>query len=53
MEGCRIVRQFRNTRYEITVKRGEKKGLSVDGRPVSGHTVPLTDAPVCRVELTI
>ncbi|MBQ6036033.1 MAG: glycosyl transferase [Lachnospiraceae bacterium] len=53
MESCRIVRQFRNTRYEITVKRGEKKGLSVDGRPVSGHTVPLTDAPVCRVELTI
>ena len=53
IDGCTIVRQFRNTRYEITVKRGEKKGLSADGRALSGHTAPLTDAPVCRVELTI
>ena len=53
MDGCRLTRLFRGTRYDITVQRGENKGLTVNGKPVSGNTVPLTDAPVCTVELTI
>ena len=53
MEGCEITRLFRGVRYEISVRRGERKGMTVDGKPVAGHTVPLTDAPVCRVEVTI
>lgn len=53
MDGCRIERLFRGTRYEITVRRGAEKGLTVDGTPIDGNTVPLTDAPVCRVTVTI
>ncbi|MBQ6234843.1 MAG: glycosyl transferase [Clostridia bacterium] len=53
MDGFRLSRRFRGTRYDVTVRRGERKGMTVDGKPVSGNTVPLTDAPVCTVELTI
>ena len=53
MECCRIERLFRGTRYEITVRRGERKGLVVDGTPLSGNQIPLTDAKSCAVELTI
>ena len=53
MDGYRLSRLFRGTRYDITVHRGENKGLVADGRPVAGKKVPLTDAPVCTVELTI
>ena len=53
MDGCRISRLFRGTRYEITVRRGADKGLTVDGRKLNGCTVPLTDAPVCSVLVTI
>ncbi len=53
MEGFTASRLFRGTRYEITVRRGEKKGMLVDGKPVSGNTAPLTDSTVCRVELTV
>ncbi len=53
MDGCRISRVFRGTRYDITVRRGEKKGMAVDGVPVDGKTAPLTEADVCRVEVTI
>ena len=50
---CRITRLFRGTRYEITVCRGPEKGLFVNGAPVPGRTVPLTDAPVCTVRAVI
>ncbi len=53
MDGFRLARLFRGTRYEITVRRGEKAGMCVDGTPVSGNKAPLTDAPVCKVDLTI
>ena len=35
---CRRV--FRGAVYEITVKRGEKKGLALDGCPIEGNIVP-------------
>ena len=53
MDGFRVSRVFRGTRYDIIVRRGAQKGLVVDGRPVTGNTVPLTDAPSCSVTLTI
>ena len=53
MDGYRLSRLFRGTRYDVTVRRGENKGLIVNGKPVPGNTVPLTGAPVCTVELTI
>ena len=53
LDGFHASRLFRGIRYEITVRRGEKKGLVVDGTPVEGDTVPLTGNPVCVVELTI
>ena len=51
VRACRITRLFRGTRYEITVSRSAAPGLRVNGTPVPGRTVPLTDAPVCTVEL--
>ena len=53
MEGFCLSRSFRGTRYEITVRRGERKGMTVNGKPVSGNVVPLCDAPVCTVEVII
>ena len=53
IDGCRISRLFRGTHYEITVRRGENKGMTVDGKPVFGKTAPLTGAPLCQVEVTI
>lgn len=53
MDGCRISRLFRGTVYDITVIRAAEKGLTVDGKPVEGNVVPLTDAPTCKVIVTI
>ena len=53
LDGCEITRFFRGTRYEITVRRGAEKGMTVDGRTTAGKTIPLTDSPVCRVTVTI
>ena len=53
MDGYEAERLFRGTRYCITVRRGERKGMTVNGKPVTGNTVPLTNVPVCTVELTI
>ena len=50
---CELCRVFRGTRYEINIRRGTEKGMLVDGKPVEGHTIPLTDAPRCRVVVTI
>ena len=53
MDGFTAARLFRGTRYLITVRRGEEKGMTVDGKPVEGNTAPLTSAPECRVEVVI
>ena len=53
MDGFTAARLFRGTRYLITVRRGEEKGMTVDGKPVEGNTAPLTEAPECRVEVVI
>ena len=53
MDGCHINRLFRGTVYEITVKRGADKGLTVDGKRVDGDVIPLTDAPICNVTVTM
>ncbi len=53
IEGFKVSRLFRGTRYEITVRRGNDKGLTVNGTRVEGNTIPMTDAPVCMAELVI
>ena len=53
MDGFTACRVFRGVRYEITVQRGEIKGLTVDGKAVAGDLVPLCDGPVARVTVTI
>ena len=53
MDGFTANRIFRGTRYEVTVRRGENKGLVVDGKAIEGNKVLLADAPVCEVVLTI
>ena len=53
MDSCRIRRLFRGTLYDITVRRGEQKGLTVDGKALDGNLIPLTDAPTCAVTVTL
>ena len=53
MEGCRIIRLFRGTLYDIAVHRGEDKGVSVNGKRIEGNTIPLTDAKKCKVVVTL
>ena len=53
MDGFTACRIFRSVRYEITVQRGENKGLVVDGKPMEGDLAPLSDGPVSHVTLTI
>ena len=53
MDGFTACRVFRGVRYEITVRRGDDKGLLVDGKPVSGDLIPLSGGPACAVILTI
>ena len=53
MDGFSAKRLFRGTVYHITVRRGEAKGLTVDGKPVAGNTIPLTDAAECFAEVVI
>ena len=53
MDGFTATRLFRGTRYEITVRRGERKGMTVDGQPVAGRTAPLSDKKNVKVEVTI
>ena len=53
MKECKIRRAFRGTVYSITVRRGEKKGLQVDGKALEGRVIPLTSAKECEVTITI
>jgi len=53
MDAVRIQRLFRGTLYDIAIRRGDKKGLVVDGKSIDGNVIPLTDAPACNVVLTI
>ena len=53
MDGFSASRVFRGTRYDITVQRGDEKGMIVDGKAAAGRTIPLSDSPVCTVTLTI
>ena len=53
MDGYTLSRTFRGTRYDITVRRGEEKGMIVDGSVVLGNRAPLTDKDICNVILTI
>lgn len=53
MDGFTACRIFRGVRYEITVRRGDAKGLVVDGQPVEGDLAPLSAGPVVRVTVTI
>ncbi|MBI5667860.1 MAG: glycosyl transferase [Chloroflexi bacterium] len=50
--GFQVTRRFRGTRYDITVRRdgpGNTVALSVDGQPIAGNVVPVTDKPACEV----
>ena len=53
VDGFTACRVFRGVRYEITVRRGEQKGLVADGKPVTGDLAPLSDGPVSRITVTI
>ena len=40
-QGCKVQRVFRGVTYHIEVRRGEKPGVWVDGKPIEGSIVPL------------
>ncbi len=48
----KVSRRFRGTRYDITVRRegpGNAVSLTVDGQPLAGQIVPVTDKAACDV----
>jgi len=53
-KGFKAERVFRGTRYKIEVKNpgGAESGVKViivDGQPISGKVLPISDKPVCNV----
>ena len=48
-----VIRRFRGTEYTIHVRRTGARGIAVDGVPVSGNLVPLTDRDQVTVEVTL
>ena len=48
-----VTRKFRGTEYVIRVKHTGEKTMTVDGKPVEGRVVPLSNASACQVELTL
>ena len=54
--GFEAVREFRGTRYEISVKRegpGNEVELNVNGQTIPGNTIPLPMAGVKTVQVTV
>jgi cellobiose phosphorylase len=53
-KGFRMTRRFRGATYRITVRRGERSGISVDGRPLRSAVVPaFADGRVHEVDAVI
>jgi len=48
-----VIRRFRGTEYHIHVNRTGIPGITVDGIPVSGNVVPLTNKTLVTVEVTL
>ena len=54
LKGFTAQRLFRDCRYDIAVRRGDEKGVTVDGQPIQGHLVPhVPGRRACRVEVVI
>ena len=52
-EGFTVLRRFRGCEYTIRVRRGEDKGLRVNGRALQGNVVPLCAEAKAQVEVVI
>ncbi len=48
-----VTRRFRGTEYSINIKRGEEKGIRVDGVKLSGSLVPLSAKEKILVEVCV
>ena len=48
-----VTRRFRGTEYSIYIKRGEEKGIRVDGVKLSGSLVPLSAKEKVLVEVCV
>ena len=48
-----VIRRFRGTEYTVHVRRGERKGITVDGQPVAGDLIPLSGKAAVSVEVTL
>ncbi len=51
--GYTVIRRFRGTEYTIQVRRGEEKGIRVNGTPIDGEVVPLSREAAVLVEVTL
>ena len=52
-DNLNVTRRFRGTEYRINIKRGEEKGISLDGVKLSGNLVPLSDKETVLVEVWV
>jgi len=48
-----IIRNLRDTKYNITVKHGDTPSILVDGKPFDGKEVPISAGKEINVEVTI
>ena len=49
----KVSRIFRGCEYHIQIKRGEGKGLYVEGKKLAGTLVPLSNKKVIKCEVII
>lgn len=50
---ARVLRTFRGTRYDITLRRGGTPSIYLDGERLSSPLLPPTRASACRVEVVV
>lgn len=53
LEEYTVIRRFRGTEYTIHVRRTGEASMAVDGVPLSGNLVPLSDRKTLRLEVTV
>ena len=53
-ESAEVTRCFRGTDFHITIQRGSRKGLTVDGEPLEGNLLPVfTDGKIHQVLIIV
>ena len=50
---AKIMRTFRSTQFDISIRQTGTKSITVDGRAIDGQIIPATGAPRQSVNITV